>query len=93
VLDNLSRDPLHDRGFPCKHIKVRFEKVDERAFLFRIECHPVTECSTVVENDRIFDVLGGLERAGRSLGRLGDILVLKSRLGMELLGPDVASAN
>jgi hypothetical protein len=39
VPGNLSRDPLHVGGFPCKHVEVRFEEVDERAFLLRIECH------------------------------------------------------
>jgi hypothetical protein len=43
---------------------------------------------TVVGDDRILDVLGGLERADRTLGRLGDILVLGSRLGVEPFGPD-----
>jgi hypothetical protein len=88
VLGNLSQDPLHVGGFPCKHIKVRFEEVDERAFLFRIERRPNTEHTAVVRNDRILDVLGGLERAGCTLGRLGDILVLGMRLGVEPLGPD-----
>jgi hypothetical protein len=87
VLGNLSRDPLHVGGFPCKHIEVRFEEVDERAFLFRIERRPDTELAAIVGDDRILDILGGLERAGRSLGRLGDILVLGSRLGVEPLGP------
>jgi hypothetical protein len=68
VLGNLSQDPLHVRGFPCKHIEVRFEEVDERTFLFRIERHPDTERTTVVGDDRILDVLGGLKRAGRTLG-------------------------
>jgi hypothetical protein len=40
----------------------------------------------VVEDHRILDVLGGLERAGHSLGRLGDIPVLRSRLDAEPLG-------
>jgi hypothetical protein len=87
VLGNLSRDPLPVGGFPCKHIEVRFEEVDERAFLFRIERRPDTERTTIVGDDRILDVLGRLERAGRMLGRLGDILVLGSRLGVEPLGP------
>jgi hypothetical protein len=43
---------------------------------------------TVVGDDHILDVLGGLERAGRSLGRLGDIPVLGSRLDVEPLGSD-----
>jgi hypothetical protein len=89
VLGNLSWDPLHVGGFPCEHIEVRFEEVDEHAFLFRIEHHPNTERTAVVGDDRILDVLGGLERAGRSLGRLRDILVLGPRLGAEPLGPDV----
>jgi hypothetical protein len=76
VLDNLSWDPLHVGGFPCIHIEVRFEEVDERAFLFRIECRPDTKLTAVLRDDRILDILGGLERAGNSLGRLGDILVL-----------------
>jgi hypothetical protein len=88
VLDNLSRDPLHVGGFTCKHIEVRFEEVDERAFLFRIESRPDMERTAIVGEDRILDVLGGLERAGRTLGRLGDILVLGSRLGVEPLGLD-----
>jgi hypothetical protein len=93
VLGNLSRDSLHVGGFSCKHIEVHFEEVDERAFLFRIERCPDAECTTVVGDDRILDVLGGLERAGRTLGRLGDILVLGSRLDMELSYRMVASAN
>jgi hypothetical protein len=68
VLGNLSRDPLHVEGFPCKHIEVRFEEVNERAFLFRIERRPDMERTAVVGDDRILDVLGGLERAGRTLG-------------------------
>jgi hypothetical protein len=63
-------------------------KVDECAFLFRIERHPDTERTTIVGDGRILDVLGGLERAGRSLGRLGDILVLGWKLGVEPLRPD-----
>jgi hypothetical protein len=88
VLGNLSRDPLHVGGFPCKHIEVRFEEVDECAFLFRIERRPDTERTTVIGDDHILDVLGGLERAGRTLGQLGDILVLGTRLGAEPLRPD-----
>jgi hypothetical protein len=88
VLGNLSRNPLHVGGFPCKHIEVRFEEVDEHAFLFRIERRPDMERMTVVGDDHILDVLGGLERAGRSLGRLGDIPVLGSRLDVEPLGSD-----
>jgi hypothetical protein len=42
VLGNLSRDPLHVEGFPCEHVEVRFEEVDERAFLFMIERRPDT---------------------------------------------------
>jgi hypothetical protein len=85
VLGNLSRDPLHVGGFPCKHIDVRFEEVNERAFLFRIEHRPDTERTTIVGDGRILDVLGGLERVGRSLGQLGDILVLGRGLGVEPL--------
>jgi hypothetical protein len=88
VLRNLSRDPLHVRGFPRKHIEVRFEEVDEHDFLFRIEHRPDMEHTTVVGDDRILDVLGRLERAGHTLGRFGDILVLGMRLGVEPLGPD-----
>jgi hypothetical protein len=88
VLGNLFRDPLHVRGFPCKHVEVLFEDVDERASLFRIERRPDTECTAIVGDEHILDILGGLERAGRSLGRLGDILVLKSRLVEEPLKPD-----
>jgi hypothetical protein len=88
VLGNLSRDPLHIGGFPCKHIEVRFEEVNERTFLFRIERRLDTERTAVVGDGRILDILGELERAGRSLGRLGGILVLGSRLGAKPLGPD-----
>jgi hypothetical protein len=76
VLGNLSQDPLHVGGFPCEHVEVHFEEVDERAFLFRIEHCPDTEFAAIVGDDHILDVLGGLERAGRTLRRLGDILVL-----------------
>jgi hypothetical protein len=79
VLSNLPRDPLHVGGFPCKHVEVRFEEVDECAFLFRIERHPDTERTAGVGDDCILDILGGLERAGRTLGRLGDIMVLGAR--------------
>jgi hypothetical protein len=88
VLGNLSWDPLRVRGFSCEHIEVWFEEVDERAFLFRIERHPNTEHTTVVGDDCILDILGWLKRVGHSLGRLGDILVLGSRLGAESLRPD-----
>jgi hypothetical protein len=46
------------------------------------------ERTAIVRNDRILDILGGLERAGRTLGRLEDILVLGARLGVEPLGSD-----
>jgi hypothetical protein len=85
VLDNLSRDSLHVKGFPCKHIKVRFEEVNECAFLFRIECHPDTECAAVIGDNRILDVLGRLERPGRTIGRLEDIRVLGGRFGVDPL--------
>jgi hypothetical protein len=68
VLGNLSRDPLHVRGFPHEHVEVRLEEVNERAFLFRIERRPDTEFAAIVGDDHILDVLGGLERAGRTLG-------------------------
>jgi hypothetical protein len=64
VLGNLSRDPHHVGGFPCEHVEVFFEEVDERAFLFRIERHPDTERTTIAGDGRILDILGGLERAG-----------------------------
>jgi hypothetical protein len=67
---------------------VRFEEVDECAFLFRIERRPDTECTAIVGDNRILDILGGCEREGRSPGRLGDILVLRSRLGAKPLRPD-----
>jgi hypothetical protein len=88
VLDNLSQDPLHVGGFPCEHVEVRFKEVYKRAFLFGIECRPDTERTAIFGDGRILDVLGGLERAGHSLGRLGDILVLGWRLSVEPLGPD-----
>jgi hypothetical protein len=59
VLGSLPRDPLHVGGFPRKHVEVRFEEVDKRAFLFRIERHPDTEFAAIVEDDRILNVLGG----------------------------------
>jgi hypothetical protein len=93
VLDNLSRDPLHVGGFQREHVEVRFEEVDEHAFLFRIERRPDTEFAAIIGDDRILDVLGGLERAGRTLGRLGDILVLGMRLSVSLSDRMVASAN
>jgi hypothetical protein len=68
VLGNLPRDPLHVRGFPRKHVEVRFEEVDERAFLFRIERCPDTEFAAIVGDDRILNIFGGLERVGHTLG-------------------------
>jgi hypothetical protein len=68
VLGSFSWDPLYIGGFPRENVKVRFEEVNERAFLFRIERHPDTKRTTIVRDDHILDVLGGLERAGRSLG-------------------------
>jgi hypothetical protein len=88
VLGNLPRDPLHVGGFPRKHVEVRFEEVDERAFLFRVERHPDTESTAIIADYRILDILGRLERAGRTLGRLGDILILGTRLSVEPRRPD-----
>jgi hypothetical protein len=48
---------------------------------------------TVVGDNHILDVLGELERASCSLGRLGDIFVLGWRLGVEPLDRMSASAN
>jgi hypothetical protein len=93
VLGNLSRDPLHVGGFPREHVEVSFEEVDEHAFLFRIERRLDTERMTVVGDNHILDVLGELERASCSLGRLGDIFVLGWRLGVEPLDRMSASAN
>jgi hypothetical protein len=39
-------------------------------------------------DNRILDVLGDLEGAGRTLGRVGDVLVLGMRLGVEPRGPN-----
>jgi hypothetical protein len=75
-------------GFHANTSRFAFEEVDERAFLFRIERRPDTERMAVVKDSRILDVLGRLESAGRSLGRVGDILVLGRWLGVEPLGPD-----
>jgi hypothetical protein len=88
VLGNLSWDPLHVGGFPREHVEVHFEEVDKRAFLFRIEHRLDTELATVIGDDRVFDILGGLERAGRTLGRLGDILILGTRPSVEPRRPD-----
>jgi hypothetical protein len=44
------------------------------------------ECTTVVGDDRILDILGGLKRAGRTPRRLTDILVRGTRLSVEPLG-------
>jgi hypothetical protein len=88
VLGNLSRGPLHVGGFPRKHVEVRFEEVDERTFLFRIERRPDTEIAAIVGDDRILDILGRLERAGRTLERLRDVLVLETRLRVEPRGLD-----
>jgi hypothetical protein len=71
-----------------RHVEVHFEEVDERAFLFRIEHHPDTERVAIVGDDRILDILSGLERAGRSLGQLGNVSVLGGRLSVEPLGLD-----
>jgi hypothetical protein len=68
VLNNLSQDSLHVEGFPCEHVEVSFEVVNERAFLFRIERRPDTEHLTVVGDSHILDIHGGLERAGHMLG-------------------------
>jgi hypothetical protein len=93
VLGNLSRDPLHVGGFPCKHVEVRFEEVDERAFLFRIERRPDMELAAIDGDGRVLDILGGLERAGRMLGRLGDILSSERGSAWSLSDRIVASAN
>jgi hypothetical protein len=61
LLGNLSRDPLHVGGFPHEHVEVRFEEVDERAFLFRIERRPDTQHTTIIGDGHILDILGGLE--------------------------------
>jgi hypothetical protein len=83
VLGNLSRDPLHVGVFPRERVELPFEEVNERAFLFRIEHRLDTERTTIVGDDRILDVVDRLERAGRSLGRLGD-----GGFGVEPLGLD-----
>jgi hypothetical protein len=49
---------LHVGGFQCEHVEVLFEDVDERAFLFRIEHRPDTNCTATIGDDRILDVLG-----------------------------------
>jgi hypothetical protein len=68
VLGNFSRDPLHVGAFPCEHFEVRFEEVVECAFLFRIERRPDTERTAIIGDGGTLDILGGLERADRSLG-------------------------
>jgi hypothetical protein len=47
----------------------------------------------VVGDDRILDVLDGLKRAGRTLGRLGDILSSDRGSAWSLSDRMVASAN
>jgi hypothetical protein len=66
VLSNLTRDPLHVVGFPCKHIEVRFDEVNERAFLFRIERCPDTESMAIVkDNASLMSLVGSKEQAAR----------------------------
>jgi hypothetical protein len=62
---------LVHEGDPCKHVEVRFEEVDERAFLFRIERRPDTECTAVVGDNRILDVLGGSKEQAACLDDTG----------------------
>jgi hypothetical protein len=93
VLNNLSQDPLHVGGFPCKDIVVRFEEVDERVFLFRIEHRLDIEHTIVVRDSCILDVIGEHEGASRSLGRLGDVLVLGGGSSWSLSDQISASTN
>jgi hypothetical protein len=93
VLGNLSRDPLHVGGFPCEHVEVRFEEVDERAFLFRIERRPDTERTAVVGDDRILDILCGLERAAAHLDNSGTSWSLDRGSTWSLSDRMVALAN
>jgi hypothetical protein len=51
------------------------------------------ERTTIIGDTYILDILGGLERAGHSLGRLGDVLVLGWRLAWNLSNWISASAN
>jgi hypothetical protein len=46
------------------------------------------EFAAIVGDDRILGILGGLKRAGRTLGQLGDVLALGTRLSVEPRGPD-----
>jgi hypothetical protein len=84
VLGNLSRDPLHVKGFQCEHVEVRLEEVDERAFLFRVEGRPDTKLAAIVRDDSVLDIPGGLEGADRTLGR---------DLAWSLVDRTVSSAN
>jgi hypothetical protein len=59
VIGNLSRDSLHVGGFPCEHVEVCFEEVDERAFLFRTERCPDMKRATIIGDSRILDALAG----------------------------------
>jgi hypothetical protein len=45
------------------------------------------EFAAIVGDDRILGILGRLKRAGRTLGQLGDVLVLGTRLSVEPRGP------
>ena len=39
VLSQSPRYTWHVRGFPCKDVPVLTEELDERFFLFRVECY------------------------------------------------------
>jgi hypothetical protein len=54
-----------------------------------IKRRPDMELAAIVGDDRVLDVLGRLERAVRTLRRLGDVLVLRTRLSMEPREPDI----
>ena len=68
VLGDLPGDPWHVRWCPREHVEVRAQKVDEHAFLFRVEGGPYSEGTSLGGNCDVFRIRGRLKRARCMLG-------------------------
>ena len=53
MLDQLLRNAKHVSRFPCKHVDVSTNEVDERVFLFGVEMGPDPSCPTFVADHEL----------------------------------------
>jgi hypothetical protein len=68
VLGQLSRDSRHVHRFPCEHVSIVLQELDERAFLFVVEAG-TDDCGLAFIRESKIDPFSFFNRTNRGHGR------------------------